>query len=109
MAPEQAQGKSLHARVALFSLGCVLYRLATGKPPFRGTDTISILMAVATENPRPPHELEPGLPPSLSELIMTLLAKEPGTRPASAQAVAEALEGIAIVGAASRAAPVAPQ
>jgi WD40 repeat protein len=95
MAPEQAQGQPLDSRCDLFSLGCVLYRLATGKLPFRGTDTISTLMAVATEHPRPPHELEPDLPPALSVLIMSLLAKEPGDRPVSAQAVAEALEGMA--------------
>ena len=94
MAPEQAQGKSLDQRCDLFSLGCVLYRIATGEPPFRGTDMISTLMAVAIENPRPPHDLDATLPPSLSELIMGLLAKEPGDRPPSAQAVAETLDRI---------------
>ncbi len=94
MAPEQGQGLSLDARCDLFSLGCVLYRVATGKPAFGGTDIISTLMAVATEKPRPPHELEPGLPTSVSELIIRLLAKWPEDRPVSAQAVAETLEGI---------------
>jgi WD40 repeat protein len=92
MAPEQANSQSVDARCDLFSLGCVLYRMATGEPPFKGTDMISLLMAVATENPRPPQELEPGLPPALSDLILRLLAKEPGGRPPSAQVVAEALE-----------------
>jgi WD40 repeat protein/serine/threonine protein kinase len=95
MAPEQAQGKSIGPRCDLFSLGCVLYRMATGEPPFRGNDTISTLLAVATENPRPPQELEPALPPALSKLIMSLLAKEPDDRPASAQVVAETLDRIA--------------
>ncbi len=89
MAPEQARGEKVDPRCDLFSLGCVLYRIATGKPPFRGTDTISTLMAVAVNHPRPPHELEPGLPPVLSALIMGLLAKETADRPPSAQAVAE--------------------
>ena len=105
MAPEQGRGESVDARCDLFSLGCVLYRMATGEAPFRGTDIISTLMAVATDNPRPPHELEPGLPPVLSELILGLLAKAPGDRPKSAQAVAETLEGIAAEGAASRVTP----
>jgi hypothetical protein len=95
MAPEQAQGKGVDARCDLFSLGCVLYRLATGVPAFKGSDMISTLMAVATETPRPPQELEPNVPPSLSRLILNLLAKAPADRPPSAVAVAESLERIA--------------
>jgi serine/threonine protein kinase len=95
MAPEQVHGKSVDYRCDLFSLGCVLYRMGTGGAAFRGTDTISTLMAVATENPPPPHEREPGLPRELSALIMRLLAKDPDQRPPSAQAVAQTLETIA--------------
>jgi serine/threonine protein kinase len=94
MAPEQAQGQSIGAHCDLFSLGCVLYRMATGAPPFTGRDMISTLIAVATETPRPPCEVESTLPPALSELTMRLLAKVPGNRPPSAQAVAQALERI---------------
>jgi serine/threonine protein kinase len=94
MAPEQAQSKSVDSRCDLFSLGCVLYRMATGEPPFKGTDLISTLMAVATEEPRPPHELNRSLPRALSDLILSLLAKEPEGRPPSAQAVIESLERI---------------
>jgi serine/threonine protein kinase len=95
MAPDQAQGKTIGPHCDLFSLGCILYRMATGEPPFRGTDPISTLMAVATENPRPPRDIDPDLPPTLSKLIMDLLAKEPEKRPASAQVVADTLDRIA--------------
>jgi formylglycine-generating enzyme required for sulfatase activity/serine/threonine protein kinase len=94
MAPEQAQCKAVGPSADLFSLGCVLYRMATGEPPFKGGDMISTLMAVATENPTPPHELDAALPAKLSELIMRLLAKDATGRPASAQAVSETLHKI---------------
>src|SRR5205085_4060282 len=54
MAPEQAQGKAVDARSDLFSLGCVLYRMATGVLPFTGPDTMSLLLALTTQEPQPP-------------------------------------------------------
>jgi WD40 repeat protein/serine/threonine protein kinase len=94
MAPEQAQGLPVDARSDVFSLGCVLYQLATGETPFRGSDVISILMAVSTQEPKSPHDVHPEFPLALSELIVRMLAKGPGERPSSAQAVAEALARI---------------
>jgi serine/threonine protein kinase len=91
MAPEQAGGEQPNPRSDLFSLGCVLYRLCTGSPPFRGKDTIAVLVAVATENPRPPAAVRPEVPAALSALVMRLLAKKPQDRPASAHAVAAEL------------------
>jgi len=95
MAPEQGQGKAVDPRSDLFSLGCVLYRMATGEAPFRGIDMISTLMAVATEKPASPRSLNNELPKSLSDFIMRLLAKKPEHRPESAHVVAEILERIA--------------
>jgi hypothetical protein len=94
MAPEQARGEPLDGRCDLFSLGCVLYCMCTGQPAFKGTDTISTLMAVATEQPRPPRALAPEVPAALSDFILRLLAKKPDERPASARDVANALEGL---------------
>ena len=94
MAPEQAEGGEVDARCDLFSLGCVLYELATGSKPFTGTNTMAILMAVAMKEPLPPEQLNPDLPPSLCAVILRLLAKKPQDRPASARVVAEALQAI---------------
>jgi hypothetical protein len=68
--------------------------MATGKLPFTGSDTISTLMAVAGEMPRPPQELNPELPPTLCNLIERLLAKRSDERPSSAAAVVRAMEAI---------------
>jgi len=94
MAPEQARGEKVDARADLYSFGVVLYRLATGRLPLRGTDTISMLMALASEQPQPVQELAPDLPPPLAELIMRLLAKDRNQRPASAREVSHTLRGI---------------
>jgi eukaryotic-like serine/threonine-protein kinase len=94
MAPEQAEGGAVDARSDLFSLGCVLYELATGARPFGGASTMAILMAVALKPPLPPLELNPALPPALSDLLLQLLAKKPADRPASAQMVANTLDTI---------------
>jgi hypothetical protein len=94
MAPEQARGEKVDGRADLFSLGCVLYRLSTGRMPFRGADLVSTLLAVATEQPKAPLTINPQVPPALSTLVLLLLAKDPKDRPASGQAVVEALQAI---------------
>ena len=91
MAPEQAGGGRVDARSDLFSLGCVLYRAATGDDPFVGSDAVAVLLAVASREPRPPREVNPAVPPALSALVMRLLAKDPVGRPASAREVVERL------------------
>jgi hypothetical protein len=94
MAPEQARGAPVDARADLFSLGCVLYRMCTGSAPFQGTDTVSTLAAVTTQDAAPLAGSSTALPPALAELIMQLLAKQPQQRPASARLVADALRNI---------------
>jgi serine/threonine protein kinase len=91
MAPEQASGAVADARCDLFSLGAILYRAATGKAPFGDRDTMSILHALATKTPVPPHRVVPSLPRMFSGLVMRLLAKDPGDRPQSAREVVEAI------------------
>lgn len=94
MAPEQARGEPVDGRTDLFSLGCVLYRLCTGRPAFSGNDMVSTLMTVALESPPPPVSVNFDVPTELSDLVMRLLAKKAQDRPESAHAVAEALREI---------------
>jgi WD40 repeat protein/serine/threonine protein kinase len=91
MAPEQIDGRGVGPRSDLFSLGCVLYRMATGVQPFRGEGTMAVLNAVKTQTPTPPRELRPDLPANLESLILEMLEKDPSQRPESAGAVAEEL------------------
>jgi serine/threonine protein kinase len=94
MAPEQADDKPLDHRCDLFSLGCVLYRSATGQMPFKGKDSMAIMMALATKQPDSPRAIDPMIPQPLSDLIMQLLAKDPDERPPSATAVRETIQVI---------------
>jgi serine/threonine protein kinase len=92
MAPEQAAGEKVDARADLFSLGCVLYQMSTGRLPFTGTSMMGFLQKLAAECPSPPGELNPALPIGLSDLIMRLLEKDRNQRPTSAQEVLRELE-----------------
>ena len=92
MSPEQATGEpDLDGRSDLYSLGCMLYELLTGAPPFAGPTDMSILAKHMTEAPRPPSQQE-GLPPSaLDAIVLQLLAKVPEDLPAHAGDVARHL------------------
>ncbi len=95
MAPEQARGDAVDARADLFSLGCVLYRMATGQNAFRGSDTYSLLTSLAMDRPKAPSELNADIPRPLSDLIMSLLEKDAKRRPANARAVRDRLAAVA--------------
>lgn len=92
MSPEQARGGSVDARSDLFSLGCVLYFLCTGHPPFRADNSYAILRLITDEEPRSIREINPGIPDWLCSVVHKLMAKKPEDRYASASEVADQLE-----------------
>jgi hypothetical protein len=94
MSPEQARGETLDPRADLFSLGCVLYLLSTGEPPFVGLDHAAVMAAVERDQPLAPRKLRPELPEAFSELVMRLLAKARDERPQSALEVIERIREI---------------
>jgi hypothetical protein len=94
MSPEQARSRPTDSRSALFSLGVVLYELATGRKPFTGASAFDVMAAVVSLDPPLAHDVNPGVPAALSDLIRRLLAKAPADRPPSAAAVAEELAAI---------------
>jgi serine/threonine-protein kinase len=112
MSPEQINGDpNLDGRSDIYSMGIVLYELVTGKRPFQGDTDYSILTAHLNQIPTPPVELDPNTPTMLSQIIMTALAKDPGLRFQSADAMRAALdhavplEGVTQTVAAPQAAP----
>src|SRR5205807_4436599 len=70
MAPEQALGQAADPRSDLFSLGVVLYQMATGSLPFRAGKGFAALHALLTENPRPLEQVDPSLPRPFCELVL---------------------------------------
>ncbi len=78
--PEQAQGYIGNERSDLYSLGVILYEMVTGVPPFRGENPTAVLAQHLHATPPPPALFNPNIPPALTIVIMTALAKDPNAR-----------------------------
>lgn len=94
MSPEQVRGdRTLDGRSDLYSLGCLLYELLAGRPPFEGAGW-SVLSQHLNGTPEPVRRLRPGVPAALDHLVISLLRKDPDHRPATADEVSERLRGV---------------
>ena len=92
LSPEQAQGKPLDPRTDLYSLGIVLYEMATGQLPFDADDITSILIQQVNKAPVPPTHYNPSIPASLEGAILKALEKNPANRYQTALEMAAALQ-----------------
>jgi Tol biopolymer transport system component len=92
MSPEQAEGKALDQRSDVFSLGILLYEMATGQRPFKGDSSVSVLSAILRDTPGSVTDLRPDLPRDLARIIKRALTKDPEHRYQSAKDLRNDLE-----------------
>jgi serine/threonine-protein kinase len=86
LSPEQAAGQQAGPQSDLYSLGCVLFEMLTGRPPFTADSAVGLAYRQVHDDPGPPSAWRPGLPPRLDHITALLLAKDPVARPPSAAA-----------------------
>ncbi len=94
MPPEQVQGLALDHRSDLYSFGVSLYEMVTGSRPFKGQSDYDLMVAQLQKAPLPPIDIQPELPKTLNDIIMTALEKDPANRFQSAEAFRFALQSV---------------
>jgi len=92
MSPEQLRGRSVDHRTDIFSLGVILYEMATGQRPFSGDTSVELSSSILRDSPKPVIELRPELPTGLHRIVDRCLLKEPTERYASAGDLRQALD-----------------
>jgi beta-lactam-binding protein with PASTA domain/tRNA A-37 threonylcarbamoyl transferase component Bud32 len=107
LSPEQARGEQLDARSDLYSTGCLLYEILTGRPPFVGDSPVAVAYQHVREDPVPPSRINPDIDPALDAVVLKSMAKNPGNRYQSADEMREDLLRAAS-GRAVRATPLLP-
>ncbi|MGV0635583.1 Stk1 family PASTA domain-containing Ser/Thr kinase [Mycolicibacillus trivialis] len=80
LSPEQARGEPVDARSDVYSLGCVLYEIITGEPPFVGDSPVAVAYQHVREDPVPPSQRHSGIPAGLDAVVLKALAKNPDNR-----------------------------
>ncbi len=80
LSPEQARGESVDPRSDVYSLGCVLYEMITGVPPFVGDSPVAVAYQHVREDPVPPSQRHAGISPGLDAVVLKALAKNPDNR-----------------------------
>jgi eukaryotic-like serine/threonine-protein kinase len=80
LSPEQARGERVDSRSDLYSTGCLLYELLTGRPPFTGDSPVAIAYQHVRENPVPPSRVDPDVPPWADAIVLKAMAKSPADR-----------------------------
>ena len=84
LSPEQARGEGVDARSDVYSMGCMLYELVTGAPPFTGDSPVSVAYQHVREDPRLPSSINPDIPAELDAILLKAMSKNPANRYQSA-------------------------
>ncbi|HEX4656638.1 MAG TPA: Stk1 family PASTA domain-containing Ser/Thr kinase [Streptosporangiaceae bacterium] len=105
LSPEQARGERVDARSDLYSTGCLLYELLTGRPPFTGDSPVAIAYQHVRENPVPPSRVDPEIPAWADSIVLKAMEKDPADRYQSAgemrNDIQRALQGMPLAAAAT--------